>query len=71
MMMLQLGMYILQACLFFPPTESDQGPYFSLFTYFFCVLHAHSDTFYGLKLAHSALKAQTKPLSPKSMPKKV
>ena len=64
------GMYILQVGLFFSPTESDQGPFLSPFTSC-CLLCAHSDTFYGLKLAHSALKAQTKPLSPKSMPKKV
>ena len=33
-------------------------------------LPAHSDTFCGLKLAHNALKAQTKPSTPKSTLKK-
>ena len=32
--------------------------------------HEHSDTFYALKLVQSALKAQTMPLNPKSIPKK-
>ena len=70
-MNLGTGMYILQVGLFFSqlsPTRIHFCPHLLLL---FCVLRAHSDNFYGLKLAHSALKAQTKPLSPKSMPKKV
>ena len=49
-------MYILQVGLFFSQTESNQGPSFSPFTSSFCVLCAHSDTFYVLKLAHSNWK---------------
>ena len=52
----QPGMYILQVGLFFSQTESNQGPSFSPFTSSFCVLCAHSDTFYVLKLAHSNWK---------------
>ena len=33
-------------------------------------LQGQVDTYYGLKLVHSALKALTKPENPKSMPKK-
>ena len=47
--------------LFFFLIESDQGPFFPHLLLLFCMLHVHSDTFYGLKLAHSALNAQTKP----------
>ena len=63
------GMYIVQVGPFFPPTGPDQGRFFPLFLFSFSVLRAQSDTFYGLKLVHSALKALTKPLHPKSMPK--
>ena len=40
------------------PTRVDFPPHF-LFS--FGALFVHSDTFYGLKLVHSALKALTKP----------
>ena len=50
------------------PTRVDFSPHF-LFS--FSALRAHSDTFYGHKLVHSALKALTKPLNRKSMPKRV
>ena len=55
------GMYILQVSLFFSQPSPTRIRFFPHLLLLFCVLRAHSDTFYGLKLAHSALKAQTKP----------
>ena len=46
---------------FFPQPGPTRVNFFLHFFFSFSVLHAHSDTFYGLKLVHSALKALTKP----------
>ena len=51
-------MYILQVGLFFSQPSPTRIYFFPHLLLLFCVLREHSDTFYGLKLAHSALKAQ-------------
>ena len=49
---------------FFPQPGPTRVDFFHHLLFSFSVLHTISDTFYGLKLVHSALKALTKPLKP-------
>ena len=51
-------MYILEVGPFSSLIGPDQGRFYPHFR----ALRAHSDTFYGLKLVYSALKALTKPI---------
>ena len=46
---------------FFPQPGPTRVDFFPHFLFSFSVLHAHSFSFYGFKLVHSALKALTKP----------
>ena len=58
--MLEQGCIYYKLVNFFPQPGPTRVNFFPHLLFSFSMLHAHSDTFFGLKLVHSALKALTK-----------